>query len=183
MLIHPVCCGTRRSSGSRDQPLWDPGPQQQAPSPPSSRGCSRGSAGAGSSPGGSSWPWLLCAPSRAQPGFRGCAAPSQGPCPGQLLVPRIAQISCRGSNNCPRDGKHQLFSAFWEHCWARGEQSQGKPGTAGQPSSRKGLQLVMIFRGLVFPKKGKGFQEVLNLRLAFSKQFSRLRGCSFTPEK
>ena len=71
--------------------------------------------GAGGLLGDSSRSGLLCAPSRTQPRFRGCAAPNPGPCLGQLLAPRIAQISCRGSNNCPRDGKHQVFSAFWEH--------------------------------------------------------------------
>lgn len=79
-----------------------------APAPPAAHGTH----------GGSPQPGLLPAPPRTQPQSWGCSAPNPGPGPGQLLAPRIAQISCRGSNNCPRDGKHQLFPASWERCWA-----------------------------------------------------------------
>lgn len=116
---------------------------------------------------------LLCASSRTQPRFRVCAAPNPGSCLGQLLAPRIAQISCRGSNNCPRDGKHQLFSAFWELCWARGEQSQWRQRASHPARQEEELPACYALPRILFlPRKGKGFKEGLNLRLAFLKQFS-----------
>lgn len=123
------------------------------PAPPAARGTHGGRWLAG----GSSQPGLLPAPSRTQPRFWECSAPNLRPCPGQLLAPRIAQISCGGSNNCPRDGKRQLFPASWEHCWT-GRAGRGA-AECGHPPRRESWQLVMLFQGLVLSKKRKGFQR------------------------
>lgn len=109
---------------------------------------------------------LLCAPSRTQPRFRVCAAPNPGSCLGQLLPPRIAQISCRGSNNCPRDGKHQLFSAFWELCWARGEQSQWRQRASHPAQQEEELPACYALPRILFLPR-KGFQRRVKPQTCF----------------
>jgi len=90
----------------------------------------------------------------------GRSAPRPGPCPGQLLAPRIAQLSCRGSNNRPRDGKHQLLPALWEHGWSGESSGRASWALATQPGRREGLQLgtlchrITAWQGLAGPSVG-----------------------------